>query len=88
MSLVEPAGNTAPVASFTSNCAVYTTCTFNSAETVDAQGDVIRYAWNFGDTGHQHVGQPVAHLRGAGDLHGHADGHRRVGQVDHGRPTT
>ena len=46
VSLVEPAGNTAPEASFTSNCAVYTTCTFNSAETVDAQGDVIRYAWD------------------------------------------
>ncbi len=31
VSLVEPAGNTAPVAAFTSNCAVYTTCSFNSA---------------------------------------------------------
>jgi PKD repeat protein len=51
VSLVEPANNTAPTADFTSSCTVYTTCTFNSAATVDAQGDVIRYAWNFGDTG-------------------------------------
>ena len=51
VSLVEPPGNTAPVPSFTSTCANYTTCVFNSLATVDAQGDVIRYAWTFGDGG-------------------------------------
>ena len=39
------------MAEFTSSCPTYTTCTFNSAATVDAQGDVIRYAWTFGDGG-------------------------------------
>lgn len=51
VNLAEPPGNTAPVPSFTASCASYTTCTFNSAATTDAQGDVIRYAWTFGDTG-------------------------------------
>ena len=51
VSLFEPAGNTAPQAAFTASCTVYTTCTFNSAGTVDAQGDEIRYAWTFGDNG-------------------------------------
>jgi PKD repeat protein len=49
ISLVEPAGNTAPVPEFTSSCVSYTTCTFSSAATVDNQGDAIRYAWTFGD---------------------------------------
>src|SRR4029079_19391263 len=38
INLTEPANNTAPTASFTSACASFTTCTFNSANTVDAQG--------------------------------------------------
>jgi PKD repeat protein len=29
----------------------FTTCVFNSAGTVDNQGDTIRYAWSFGDAG-------------------------------------
>jgi PKD repeat protein len=49
VSLVEPAGNTAPAPQFTSSCLSFTACTFNSAGTVDAQGDVIKYAWTFGD---------------------------------------
>ena len=50
--LTEPPGNQPPSATFTSNCPTYTTCTFNSAGTVDPDGDVpIRYAWTFGDGG-------------------------------------
>ena len=49
--LVEPVGNTAPEPTFTATCASFTTCTFNSAGTVDDQGDVIRYSWAFGDGG-------------------------------------
>lgn len=49
VNLVEPAGNTAPVPEFISSCVSYTTCTFSSAATTDAQGDVIRFAWAFGD---------------------------------------
>lgn len=51
VSLAEPANNTAPHVEFTSTCASFTTCQFNSAGTVDAEGDSIRYAWTFGDTG-------------------------------------
>src|SRR5262249_38652798 len=47
----EPPGNTAPQVQFTSSCPSYTTCQFDSAGTVDNEGDTIRYAWNFGDTG-------------------------------------
>ena len=49
VNLVEPAGNTAPVPQFTSNCLSFTACTFTTGGTVDNQGDVIRYAWTFGD---------------------------------------
>jgi PKD repeat protein len=51
ISLLEPAGNTAPSVEFTAGCPSYTTCQFNSAGTVDAQGDALRYAWTFGDGG-------------------------------------
>jgi PKD repeat protein len=52
VTLTEPAGNQPPSATFTSSCPTYTTCTFNSAGTIDPEGDVpIRYAWTFGDTG-------------------------------------
>lgn len=49
VNLAEPASNTAPTAAFTATCASFTTCTMNSAGTVDAEGDSIRYAWDFGD---------------------------------------
>ena len=86
VNLVEPAGNTAPSVAVHRQLRVVHDLPVQQRGTVDPQGDVIRYAWTFGDARHQHVGQPVAHLRGAGHLHGHADGHRRVGQVRHGHP--
>ena len=46
--LVEPAGNVAPVATFTNAC-VALACQTNSAGTNDPNGDQIRYSWNFGD---------------------------------------
>ncbi|MFZ0325164.1 MAG: PKD domain-containing protein, partial [Actinomycetes bacterium] len=46
--LSEPAGNTAPTASFTATCTKLA-CQVNSALTVDPQGDQIRYSWNWGD---------------------------------------
>lgn len=49
VSLSEPAGNTAPTATFTVTCASFTTCQTNSAGTEDAQGDQIRYSWAWGD---------------------------------------
>ena len=51
VNLTEPAGNGPPVPQFTSSCVSFTACTFSSAGTVDNEGDVIKYAWNFGDTG-------------------------------------
>jgi PKD repeat protein len=58
VNLVEPTGNTAPVPQFTASCTSFTTCTFNSAGTVDNQGDSIRYAWTFGDTGTSTTANP------------------------------
>ena len=49
VSLSEPAGNTAPTATFTASCAAFTVCQTNSAGTADAEGDAIRYSWNWGD---------------------------------------
>jgi PKD repeat protein len=47
--LSEPAGNTAPHVEFTTSCATFTVCQMNSAGTADAEGDAIRYSWNWGD---------------------------------------
>jgi PKD repeat protein len=49
VTLTEPPGNTAPSVQFTSSCPAYTTCSMNSSGTVDAEGDAIRYSWNWGD---------------------------------------
>ena len=49
VSLSEPAGNTAPSATFTASCSSFTVCQMNSAGTADAEGDTIKYAWDFGD---------------------------------------
>jgi PKD repeat protein len=48
VSLVEPAGNVAPTPTFTVSC-VALACLTNSSGTFDANGDVIRYSWSFGD---------------------------------------
>ena len=49
VSLTEPAGNTAPTSTFTTSCASFTVCQMNSAGTADAEGDAIKYSWNWGD---------------------------------------
>ncbi|MBA2531702.1 MAG: PKD domain-containing protein [Nocardioidaceae bacterium] len=49
VTLSEPAGNTAPSVTFTATCASFTVCQMNSAGTTDAEGDAIRYSWNWGD---------------------------------------
>ena len=48
LNLVEPVTNVAPVPTFTTSC-VALACLMNSAGTVDPNGDVIRYSWDFGD---------------------------------------
>ncbi|MGI8523671.1 MAG: PKD domain-containing protein [Nocardioides sp.] len=47
--LNEPANNTAPHVEFTTSCASFTVCQMNSAGTADAEGDAIKYSWNWGD---------------------------------------
>ncbi len=46
--LAEPGTNVAPVPTFTVGCTART-CLTNSSGTFDPNGDVIRYAWDFGD---------------------------------------
>jgi PKD repeat protein len=48
VSLVEPVGNVAPVPTFTVTCTALA-CLTNSAGTIDPNGDLIAYSWNFGD---------------------------------------
>ncbi len=49
VSLSEPANNTAPHVEFTTSCTSFTVCQMNSAGTADAEGDAIKYSWNWGD---------------------------------------
>jgi len=49
VTMSEPAGNTAPIPTFTTTCTNFTVCQMNSAGTVDSEGDTIRYSWNWGD---------------------------------------
>jgi PKD repeat protein len=62
--LVEPVGNVAPVATFTSAC-VALACQTNSAGTNDPNGDVIRYSWNFGDASALSTAASPAHTYAA-----------------------
>ena len=49
VSLSEPGTNRPPTATFTVSCASFTVCQFNSAGSVDPDGDAVRYLWDFGD---------------------------------------
>lgn len=55
--------NTPPVASFTSSCTGLA-CTFSGAGSSDADGSIVSYAWNFGDS-FTSSGQQVAHTYAA-----------------------
>jgi large repetitive protein len=50
VSLVEPAGNRAPTATFSATCGSFTVCVTNSGGTTDPDGDALRYSWNWGDS--------------------------------------
>lgn len=54
-----PPANVAPTASFTASC-VDLTCTFDGSASVDSDGSIVSYSWDFGD-GKQGSGQTVSH---------------------------
>jgi large repetitive protein len=64
--IVEPAGNAAPVPTFTQNCTGLT-CSVSSQGTTDPNtGDVISYSWNWGDGTAASTGaSPAAHTYAA-----------------------
>jgi hypothetical protein len=45
---IAPPANTAPVAAPTAEC-VQLACSFNASESTDADGEISRYVWGFGD---------------------------------------
>jgi PKD repeat protein len=55
--------NTAPTASFTSTCTDLA-CTFDASASVDTDGTIVSYAWNFGD-GATATGVTASHVYGA-----------------------
>ncbi len=61
----EPGSNTAPTGTVTPTC-VGLTCTMTNS-VVDPQGDVVRYAWTFGDGGTSTSATPVRTYAAAGD---------------------
>jgi PKD repeat protein len=66
VTIVEPAGNTAPVPTFTQSCQGLT-CSVSSAGTADPDtGDTITYSWNWGDGTALSTGSsPSAHVYAA-----------------------
>ena len=82
VTITEPAGNAAPVPTFTTNC-LELFCGVTSAGTIDPNtGDVITYSWNWGDgtADHVRVLARATSYADTGHLHDHADGDRRLGQ--------
>ena len=66
MTIVEPAGNTAPVPTFITSCPGLT-CSVSSPGTADPNtGDTIAYSWNWGDGTALSTGaSPAAHVYAA-----------------------
>jgi PKD repeat protein len=66
VTITEPAGNSAPVPTFTQNCQGLT-CSVSSQGTADPNvGDVITYSWNWGDGTAPSTGAtPAAHVYAA-----------------------
>jgi PKD repeat protein len=61
--VISSVSNAPPVAQFTTGCAGLT-CTFNGLASTDSDGQITRYAWNFGD-GTMSDGTPVGHTYAA-----------------------
>ncbi|MFD1945491.1 PKD domain-containing protein [Nocardioides aestuarii] len=64
--LSEPVGNTAPHVELVATCAAFTICQMSSDGTLDAEGDTIRYAWDFGDGGTSSSANPSHTYAAAG----------------------
>ena len=83
ITLAKPASNQAPSPSSACRSAAGVTCPVWSPGTSDANGELSRYSWNWGDAhGGRHGREPRRHTRTpiGGHLHGDPHHHRRVGR--------
>jgi PKD repeat protein len=86
VTMTEPGTNVAPTAVFSATCTGLT-CQMNSAGTNDANGDPLRYSWNFGDaTAVSTAVSPLHSFPAAGTytvILTVMDGWNKVGTVSH-----
>ncbi len=57
---------------------------FSGLGSTDPGGEPLTYSWSFGDGGTATGSSNGLHLPGAGDVHGHADGRRRLRRLEPG----
>ena len=88
MTLTEPPGNQPPSAAFTVELPDLHDLPFNSAGTVDPEGDTIRYAWNFGDTGTSTSANPSRTYAAPGTYTVTLTATDVWGKFSHGHPAT
>lgn len=64
-----PHVNTKPTAAFSADCSAGTSCTFDGSASEDLDGNIVNYAWQFGDGSTATGATPPAHPYAAGGNH-------------------